>query len=56
MSNYRLVVTRVEPNPQYDPKYHAYSSGMIEPRQVLDVILTDAEYGAVKKAAIEASK
>lgn len=71
MSDYRLVVTRNEPNPtfaeehvkyeesqRYSNGYPGMSGGPSRTidRQVLDVTLTEAEFIAVKKAAIEAAK
>ena len=69
MSEYRLVVTRILPNPtyaselaeyekrnQYSANFSLSAPTLTFQVQVLDVTLTEAEYVAVKRAAIEASK
>ena len=61
MTDYRLVVTRIDPNPAYDAEEARRrgawpsSSYIIPPTsetQVLDVRLTAEEYQAVKRAVL----
>ena len=65
MTDYRLVVTRIDPNPAYDAEEARRrgawpsSSYIIPPTsetQVLDVRLTPEEYQAVKRAVLAATE
>ena len=56
---YRLTVTKQEENPEYDPKRRGATYGYSEPipskyinTTYLEVVLTDDEYEAVKKAVV----
>ena len=63
MSDYRLVVTRIDPNPAYDAEeasrrgnWSGASSYLVGPTtqtEVLTVTLTPKEYQAVKQAVLE---
>lgn len=70
MADYQMVVTRSEPNPDYDAQleewkrrdnYYATAMSVAGPsrtfeRQVLSVTLTEDEFVAVKRAAIEVTR
>ena len=55
MSRYRIVITELAPNPNYDPERAVYRN--VDPeveRNVLTFIATDEQFAAIRKAALEA--
>lgn len=56
---YKLIINRFEKNPNYKAKRDPYRKAepeYLEHKQALEVILTEEEFLAVKKAVIEVIK
>jgi hypothetical protein len=64
MSEYVLTVRRVDPNPSYNPKevekYERWPNAVLPTTtidtRVLEVVLTDVEWEAIKHAVLEVWK
>lgn len=53
---YRITITKFEPNPKYDPCYRSNIGYQELPEiegNVLQTVLTDEEFKAIKKAVLE---
>lgn len=60
MSDFKLTITRIDPNPKFDPeKDYRYQNYGERPEptisvEALHVLITDEQFKAIRKAVLEA--